>query len=119
MTERIVLDYGSVGDHDGAYDWVRPEDYDKMEYAVGFHESAWPGESYTVREVLPLVALAAKEIKENKMNQLELTEKALRIAAGMISTQPPYADKHPQNVYDDLMRMAEEDYPRPDEDGAL
>jgi hypothetical protein len=40
--------------------------------------------------------------------RLEAAEKALRLAAGMISTQPPYADKHPQEAYDDLIRMAKE-----------
>ena len=61
MTERIVLEYGAVAGHDGAYDWVHKEDYDKMEYSLGFHESGWPGESYGVREVLPLEAALRSE----------------------------------------------------------
>jgi len=59
--DRIVLVYGIVGDHDGVYDWVHKEDYDKIEYSLGFHEAAWPGESYWVMEVLPHDAALREE----------------------------------------------------------
>ena len=45
---KIVLTSGIVGDHDGVYDYVRDVDYDKPEYTLGFHDSAWPEDRYTV-----------------------------------------------------------------------
>lgn len=50
---RVVLQYGIVGDHDGAYDYVRDADVSKPEYGLGHHgaESVWPEDTYTVVEV--------------------------------------------------------------------
>ena len=50
---KLILYSGAVGDYDGAYDWVRPEDDSKPEYSVGYHKShGWPEDSYTVVEVV-------------------------------------------------------------------
>jgi len=48
---RLVLRSGIAGDYDGAYDWVRDEDYDNPDYALGYHDGGWAGEGYTVVEV--------------------------------------------------------------------
>lgn len=51
-TTRLKLHSGVVGDYDGAYDWIKKEDWNRPEYAVGFHHAAWAEDCYTVVEVL-------------------------------------------------------------------
>lgn len=51
-------------------------------------------------------------IKDNiyaMQKQLERTEKALRFAAGIISTYPPHNDQHPLDVYEWLLKEADYD----------
>lgn len=48
---RLMLTSGVVGDHDGAYDWVPEAHKDHPDYALGWHLSSWPGETYVVIEV--------------------------------------------------------------------
>lgn len=51
---RLILRSGAVGDYDGAYDWVRKEDYDNPDYTPGHHKSksGWPEDSYMVVETV-------------------------------------------------------------------
>ncbi len=49
---RISLHAGIVGDYDGAYDWIKEENFGLVENIVGFHEGAFPEDNYTVIEVV-------------------------------------------------------------------
>lgn len=54
-------------------------------------------------------------LKENvyqTFKQMERLDKALRFAAGLISTYPPYDNSHPQDVYDWILREVDADEQR-------
>lgn len=46
---------------------------------------------------------------QHEHTRAERTEKALRLAAGMISTLPEWSDKHPQDAYDWIVAQSEAD----------
>lgn len=52
---KLILHPGMVGDYEGAYDWVRPEDEARHpeDFTLGYHEGStgWPEDSYTVVEI--------------------------------------------------------------------
>lgn len=43
---------------------------------------------------------------DKQQAEIEKLKKALRLAAGIISTYPPHTDKHPQDVYDWIIHEA-------------
>jgi hypothetical protein len=49
---RICLYAGIVGDYDGAYDWIKEEDFGLVENTIGFHEGVFPEDCYTIVEVV-------------------------------------------------------------------
>jgi hypothetical protein len=51
MKRRLVLYKSAVVDFDGAYDWVKAEEYNDPDMALGYHPGIWTGEGYTVVEV--------------------------------------------------------------------
>ena len=54
--ERLVLYSGRVGDYDGAYNWVRDEELDNPDFAVGNHEGDPYDFGYSVVEVSETLA---------------------------------------------------------------
>lgn len=57
---------------------------------------------------LPIhIELEAKE--GHNLQRIKKLEKVLRIAVGIISTYPPFTDKHPLDVYDQILQEANED----------
>ncbi len=51
-------------------------------------------------------------LKENvyyTYKQMERYEKALRFAAGMLSTVPQYQDRHPQEIFDMILNEVDAD----------
>ena len=54
------------------------------------------------------VAYCDKKMElEDAQDRIEKLEKALRVAAGYISTFPPHTDQHPQDVYDWILKEAD------------
>lgn len=44
---------------------------------------------------------------DRQQTKIEKLEKALRFAAGIISTYPPHVDQHPQDVYDWIIKESQ------------
>ncbi len=66
---RLILYSGVVGNHDGAYDIVKESDYDLPENTLGFHDSVWPEDRYTVVELAnPSLQAEVERLKQGMLN---------------------------------------------------